>query len=160
MLKLAISACLAGDPVRYDGSDKFAPDILGTPDVEWLKFCPESEIGLGVPRPTIGIDPHRGELRLRENLSRRDHTETMRTYAGRRIRELLASGVRGFVVKSKSPSCGLSDTPHGPGAAEFGSGLFTALLREHFPAVPVIDENGWRDPANRRDFFRSAVEFH
>src|SRR2546425_13377860 len=54
-LRVGISACLLGEPVRYDGGHKrepFLTDVLGK-HVEWVAVCPEVELGLGVPRPPI-----------------------------------------------------------------------------------------------------------
>ena len=56
-LRLGISACLLGQPVRYDGGhkrDRFLNDQLG-PFVEWVPVCPEVEAGMGVPRPSMRL---------------------------------------------------------------------------------------------------------
>ena len=38
---IAVSACLMGDKVRFDGGHKFH---------KFVKICPEIEVGMGVPR--------------------------------------------------------------------------------------------------------------
>lgn len=51
-IKLDVSACLTGQPVRYDGSnrlDHFLIDTLGK-HVDYVPFCPEVGCGFGVPR--------------------------------------------------------------------------------------------------------------
>ena len=56
-IRLGISACLLGAPVRYDGGhkrDAFLTETLG-PFVEWVPVCPEVDIGLGVPRDTLRL---------------------------------------------------------------------------------------------------------
>ena len=57
-VRLGVSACLLGERVRYDGGhkrDAFLTEVLG-PHVEWVPVCPEVEIGLGVPRPTLRLE--------------------------------------------------------------------------------------------------------
>ena len=47
-------------------------------------------------------------------------------------------GVDGFVLKSRSPSCGLSSPLHDAAGREIGTapGLWAALARERFPEIP------------------------
>ncbi|MCK5447188.1 MAG: DUF523 domain-containing protein, partial [Gemmatimonadetes bacterium] len=55
---MGISSCLLGQRVRYDGGhkrDRFVTDVLET-FVEWVPLCPEVELGLGIPRPTIRLE--------------------------------------------------------------------------------------------------------
>ena len=56
-IKLGISSCLLGNPVRYDGGhklDRFLTDTLGR-YVDWLPVCPEVECGLPVPREAMRL---------------------------------------------------------------------------------------------------------
>ena len=56
-IRIGISACLLGDEVRFDGGhkrDSFLTDTLG-PLVDWLKVCPEVEVGMGTPRETLRL---------------------------------------------------------------------------------------------------------
>src|SRR5256885_428662 len=65
-------------------------------------------------------------------------------YAARRLDELAALGLDGFVLKSKSPSCGPAGVKlYAPGVAEplpGGVGRFAAALAARLPALPVVDE--------------------
>ena len=66
-VKIGISACLLGDQVRYDGGHKknaFAVDKLG-PLVEFVRVCPELELGLGVPREPIRLVQEEELVRLK-----------------------------------------------------------------------------------------------
>ncbi len=50
-LRLGVSACLLGKPVRFDGGhkrDTFLTEGLAR-FVEWVPVCPEEEAGLGTP---------------------------------------------------------------------------------------------------------------
>ena len=54
-LKIGISACLVGEKVRFDASNKpssFCINELGK-HVTYKAFCPEVAVGLPIPRPTI-----------------------------------------------------------------------------------------------------------
>ncbi len=57
---LGISACLPGQPVRFDGGHKKARYITQklSEYFELMPVCPEVEAGLGVPRPTIQLRHH------------------------------------------------------------------------------------------------------
>ena len=56
-IRLGISACLLGEPVRFDGGhkrDPFLVESLGQ-FVDWVPVCPEVESGLGAPRESIRV---------------------------------------------------------------------------------------------------------
>ena len=61
-VRLGISRCLLGEPVRYDGGhkrDQFLVDVLGQ-HVEWVPVCPEVEAGFGTPRESMRLVDGRG----------------------------------------------------------------------------------------------------
>jgi len=67
-IRLGISRCLLGEPVRYDGGhkrDRFLTDVLGR-YVEWVPVCPEVEAGFGTPREAMRLEGERGKLRIME----------------------------------------------------------------------------------------------
>jgi uncharacterized protein YbbK (DUF523 family) len=148
--RVGVSACLLGESVRYDGRDKRSELVLELARTfELVPICPEVEIGLGVPREPIQLERREGVTKLLGVTSRRDHTGAMTSFTARKLPEL--SGLSGYVLKSKSPSCGLTDTPL-IGTDEKGSGLFTAALRAAFPLLPVEDERSLEDPEVRARF--------
>jgi len=54
-IKIGISACLAGEKVRFDSGHKksnFCMEELAK-HVEYKMYCPEVAVGLPIPRPTI-----------------------------------------------------------------------------------------------------------
>ena len=156
-IRLGVSACLLGDEVRYDGGhkrDAFLTDTLG-PFVEWVRVCPEVELGLGVPRPPIRLVGHAGSPRLVVEKTGEDLTEQMQRWARRRAAELAGLGLHGYVLKRGSPSCGLFRVrvygDHGmPGAT--GRGLFAAALAEALPTLPVEEEGRLVDAGLRDNF--------
>ena len=56
-LRVGISECLLGRPVRHDGGHKHDPFLTGTLGewVDWVPVCPEVELGLGTPRPSMRL---------------------------------------------------------------------------------------------------------
>ncbi|HMK22842.1 MAG TPA: DUF523 domain-containing protein, partial [Terriglobales bacterium] len=65
-IRLGISRCLLGDPVRYDGGhkrDDYLARVLGR-QVEWVPVCPEVEAGFGVPREPMRLVGTAGTAQL------------------------------------------------------------------------------------------------
>ncbi|HEV8631749.1 MAG TPA: DUF523 and DUF1722 domain-containing protein [Thermoanaerobaculia bacterium] len=160
-LRLGISACLLGERVRYDGGDKRAPllcDVIAC-GVQWVPICPEVEIGLGTPRPPMVLLRSERGARLWTPDSGTDHTRPMRAWARERVSELAEQQVAGYVLKSRSPSCGLRGVPlhdaQGPTLAS-GRGLFAAALTRALPLLPVAEEHELEDPAMLTQFLRRA----
>ena len=165
-IRVGISACLLGRAVRYDGGDKRDRSILATLGrrFELGPVCPEVEIGLGVPREPLRLEGSGPAPRLVFRRSRLDITPRMSSWARRRLRDLEAAGLRGFVLKSRSPSCGLAQVPlHQPGRvgapALRGRGLFAGALTRRFPSLPVVEEIELHDRSGREDFVRRVLAF-
>lgn len=157
-LRLGISSCLLGQKVRYDGGhkqDRFATDVLGR-YVEWVPVCPEVEIGLGIPRPTIRLerDP-KGKVRLVMPSSGDDLTDRMAAHAEQRVHRLLALDLCGYVLKKDSPTCGMERVkvydPNGVPARE-GTGVFAEALGRLAPHLPIEEEGRLNDPRLRENF--------
>ena len=56
-IRLGVSSCLLGQKVRFDGGhkrDRYLDDVLGD-WFDWVAVCPEIDIGLGIPRPSIRL---------------------------------------------------------------------------------------------------------
>ena len=156
-VRLGVSACLLGEKGRYDGGHKrdgVLVDTLG-PFVEWVPVCPEVEIGLGIPRPTIRLVGDEAAPRLVVEKTGEDLTARMRRFARSRTAQLDALGLHGYVLKRASPSCGLhrvrvwSERGDPAGA---GRGLFADALVVRFPLLPVEEEGRLSDAAIRENF--------
>ena len=178
--RIGISSCLLGRRVRFDGGHKrndFLSAVL-THYIEYVPVCPEVEIGLGTPRPPIRLQRSReAETRLIVIESGEDLSDRMRDYAMARIDELIAGGLHGFILKSRSPSCGLAASVSGSGAqgARPGGslptqdpvaieldapqdepGAFTRELLARLPDLPVAEEDGLDEPGARESFVAAA----
>jgi uncharacterized protein YbbK (DUF523 family) len=165
-LRIGISSCLLGDEVRFDGGHKRDGSLIDalSPYVEWVRVCPEVELGLGVPREPVRLVSTGGAIRMIAVQTRIDHTDAMRDYAARRVRELAQADLCGYVLKAKSPSCGLRDVSVAiddlQGAASpAGMGLFAATLREVLPDLPAEDEIRLADAAVRESFLERAASY-
>jgi uncharacterized protein YbbK (DUF523 family) len=160
--RVGISRCLLGDRVRYDGGHKYEPSIVETlgRDVEWVPVCPELEAGMSVPREPVHLCARDdgGGVRLLGVDSRTDWTERMHLWGRQRLDALAALKLAGFVLKSRSPSCGLRDVPVHGGPA--GRGLFADLLVEKMPELPVEDEERLRHADVRRVFLERVLAHH
>ena len=104
MKNILISACLLGEPCRYDGKSKPIDESL----IRQLKekynivpVCPEILGGLPVPRPPCEI---KGERVVRKDGT--DCTVEYQKGAEETLRLADANDVTFCLLKSKSPSCG------------------------------------------------------
>lgn len=156
-IRLGISSCLLGNPVRYDGGhqhDRFLTDTLGQ-YVEFVPVCPETECGLGVPRETMRLVGDPDNPRLVTTRSGLDHTERMLAWAGSRVEELGQQELHGFIFKSRSPSSGMERVKvytEGGGVKKSGIGLFARAFMARFPLLPVEDEGRLHDLELRDNF--------
>jgi uncharacterized protein YbbK (DUF523 family) len=163
-VRIGISACLLGDEVRYDGGhkrDEFLADVLG-PRVQFVKVCPEVEVGMGTPRAPLRLVSHNGTVRMVTDVTGVDHTEAMNAWAEKRAEELARENLSGYVLKSKSPSCGMSGVlvfGESGEPAMTGRGLFADVLLRRFPGLPVEEESRLRDPLVRDRFLARVFAY-
>ena len=164
--RVGISSCLLGEAVRYDGGhkrDRFITDVLGA-CVEFVPMCPELEVGMGVPRPSVRLEGSISEPRLVEPKGGTDWTERMHAYSRKRLRLLGPLNLSGFILKKDSPTCGMERVrvyPEGGGQADrHGRGLFAAALIEAMPLLPVEEEGRLNDPALRENFIERVFAYH
>lgn len=167
-----MSSCLLGLAVRYDGTDRhfdFATGVLAD-RFELVSICPEVEFGLGVPRETIQLEGDPASPRLVGTDSRRDLTDEMEKWCARRVRQLEALELSGYVFKRHSPSCGPARVKLWPDLSSAsleerararprrrGTGLFARALLEAYPKLPFEDEASLLRPG-RKERFLARVE--
>jgi uncharacterized protein YbbK (DUF523 family) len=143
MIKIGVSACLLGQKVRYDGKDKFAN--LGKyfdPKVyQLIPICPEVEMGMSIPRPSIQMRIIDGDTRLVQvDDHKLDFTDQLNKWFDDNKKRF--EQFQGFILKSKSPSCGNLTTPHFNVDESFTlkDGLFVTCLKKQNTLVEIIDE--------------------
>jgi uncharacterized protein YbgA (DUF1722 family)/uncharacterized protein YbbK (DUF523 family) len=163
--RLGISACLLGQRVRYDGGHKhdcFLTETFGR-FVEWIPVCPELEVGMGVPREAVRLVGSPQEPRMIAERSGMDWTDAMNSFAAKRIDDLAALNLSGYVLKKDSPSCGVErvrvyESKTQP--ARRGRGLFAAALMKKLPLLPVEEEGRLNDPSLRENFIERVFAYH
>lgn len=154
--RLVLSACLNLKPVRYNGQevrDEFVLELL--PYCEIVEVCPEVAIGLGVPRDKVIIYKKGNSFGISQPSKGLDLTEKMENFAESFLKNL--PEVDGFILKSKSPSCGVSNTKvykdkEGKEFHSKGKGLFALKVVEYFENIPVEDEGRLKDEEIREHF--------
>lgn len=164
-VRLGVSTCLLGEPVRYDGGharNRYVMDVLGE-HFEYVKVCPEVESGMPIPRPTIRLVDEGDGIRLVDPKSGDDHTGSMQAYSERRVSQLMGEGLDGYVLKKDSPSCGMSRIKvykNGMPASRDQRGLFAAELLDAWPGLPVEEEGRLNDLPLREAFVERVFARH
>jgi uncharacterized protein YbgA (DUF1722 family)/uncharacterized protein YbbK (DUF523 family) len=165
-IRIGVSSCLLGDEVRFDGGHKRDPFLVGTfgPFVEWVRVCPEVEVGMGTPREPIRLVRSGEGIRLLGTRSGDDWTDRMQRFARARAAALSGEGLSGYVLKKDSPSCGMERVkvhPSSGGVSErTGVGLFAAALRATLPSLPIEEEGRLSDPRLRENFVERVFAYH
>lgn len=159
--KIGISMCLLGTNVRHDGgncanslANKTLSDFF-----RWHPVCPEVGSGMPTPRPAMRLVQTEAGVRLRESQSGADKTEQLGGYCRKLVQDLSKLPLQGFILKSKSPSCGLKRVMiYGEAGNKLaaGAGLFAAALQEALPHLPV-EEDGRLNDVHLRELFVERV---
>ena len=141
---VVVSKCLGFAACRYNGLG-ISSDVVKAlvPHVDFVPVCAEVEIGLGVPREPIRVAAGPNGLRLLQPSTGADVTDKMTRFAATFLDSLPV--VDGFILKSRSPSCGVRDVKIFRGvekeaAVGKGSGFFGGAVAEKFPGHPLEDE--------------------
>jgi uncharacterized protein YbgA (DUF1722 family)/uncharacterized protein YbbK (DUF523 family) len=164
-IRIGISSCLLGEKVRFDAGHKkdvYLTDVLGK-YFEWIPVCPELEVGMGVPRESVHLTGDPEAPRMVGVKSGHDWTERMAKFSERRVAQLAKLDLSGYILKSKSPSCGMERiriyTDKGmPGGN--GVGLFAKALLGAFPLLPVEEEGRLNDAGLRDNFIVRVFSYH
>ncbi len=155
---IGVSSCLLGAEVRHDGGHKRDPiitDVLG-PYFKYIPVCPEFEAGMGVPREAVRLVGNVMRPRMRSVKSLIDYTRQMERFSKTRVKALTKLNLSGFLLKSKSPSCGVQRVklynPDGEIAGKKAQGIFARHVQEGMEHLPVEEERRLGDPSIRENF--------
>lgn len=154
--KIIVSKCLCTGNCRYDGSgneDKVIELLKDYIDIETV--CPEQSIGLSTPRDPLRIETHDNENRIIQLKSNKDYTSLMTEFADDFFNNI--DDVDGFILKSRSPSCGLKDVkiyPKGQKCAvkKNGTGIFASNVIKYHKECPIENEGRLKNYAIRDEF--------
>ncbi len=154
--RVVVSKCLEFDHCRYNG-DMISSLIVAKLKeyVEFLPVCAEVEIGLGIPRSPVRIILEKGEYKLIQPTTGKDVTEDMKAFCTDFLDSL--EEVDGFILKFRSPSCGLKDVKvypsvSKPGAIGKTSGYFGGAVLKRYPFLPIEDEGRLRNVRIKEHF--------
>lgn len=163
-IPVGISACILGEPVRYDGGHKrsaYCVETLGE-YFSYRQFCPELAIGLGVPRETIRIVSHDDYTAVEPQDGRINYAPALANYAN----EVCASqtDLCGYIVMKGSPSCGMQRVKQFNSKGNVqnyeGAGAYTKALQEQLPWLPVEESDRLRDAQLRENFVLRVFTLH
>ncbi|MGM0651379.1 MAG: YbgA family protein [Bacillota bacterium] len=164
-IRVGVSSCLLGNPVRYDGGHKhnrYITDILGQ-YFDFVPVCPEVECRLPVPREAMHLIGDPGAPRLVTSRSGIDLTDKMLGYCHNRVKELENDDLCAFIFKKDSPSSGLYKVKvyqESGQAQKKGRGFFAAALTSHFPLLAVEEEGRLHDPGLRENFIEKVFCYY
>ncbi|QDX94190.1 DUF1722 domain-containing protein [Brevibacillus laterosporus] len=154
---VVVSKCLEFAECRYNGavlSDITVQSL--TPYVTFVPICPEVEIGLGIPRETIRIIKEGEQHRLVQPSTRVDLSTQMNAFSDHFLQNVRE--VDGFILKNRSPSCGVKDVKVYSGwerapVVESGPGFFGNKVEAYFPHAAIEEEGRLKNFTIREHFF-------
>lgn len=160
---IVISKCINFEPVRYNGGivkDEFAEKFGKF--VEYIKVCPEVSIGLPVPRDPLIVFKKDGKCYFIQEKNNKDLTDEILKFSESFLNSL--KEVDGFLLKSKSPSCGFSKTniyyeKNGKRFSYKGKGIFAQKISEKFPLLPVEDEGRLKNEDIKYNYILKLFSF-
>lgn len=164
-IRVGVSACLVGQPVRFNGGHSQSQLCLRTLKEYFVfePFCPEVAAGFGTPRPAMRLvgDPNNPRLTFSDDSSA-DLTPQLISGFEKKLSGF--SRLDGYIVMKKSPSCGMARVKvyqeNGYPNQQSGPGIFTSALQQAFPYLPIEEEGRLNDPALRENFILRVYAFH
>lgn len=144
-LRVAVSACLLGEPVRYDGELKTCPAVRDelARAAELVPLCPETGAGMPVPREPVDLFGTAAAPRMVGLGTGEDWTDRVNGWIDAALDRCEEAGVAGFVLKARSPSCGVGTARlFAAPETEAGrtDGLLAAAIRRRFPHLPLVED--------------------
>lgn len=137
MKNILVSACLLGEPCRYDGKSKPCERVIALKNTyNLIPICPEVMGGLPTPRTPSEIC---GERVLMKD--GRDVTENYNRGAQKALEIARENACTVAILKEKSPSCGSGLIHNGSfdGGLVEGDGITTQLLKQN--GIRVLGES-------------------
>jgi len=156
-IKIGISSCLLGEKVRFDSGHKrnaYVNNVLSN-YFEFTAFCPEVEIGLGIPREPIRLVIFDEEVRC-VGTKNKSMDVTEKLYQSADEQKDWHQQLCGYILKKGSPSCGMERVRlyRGDMPERIGVGLYARRLIQNFPELPVEEEGRLEDSLLRENFIQ------
>lgn len=163
-MKIGVSSCLLGNACRYDGSgakDHFVVEELAR-YFELIGYCPEEPV-FGTPRDTIRLVEIENKIRVHIGKNGEDVTDKIENSSIQFAKKAKADELCGFVLKSKSPTCGMERVkvyqPKNAPSEKKGVGLFAKELKEIYPYLPIEEEGRLNDPWLKENFLMQVFAY-
>ncbi|MFO2462356.1 DUF523 and DUF1722 domain-containing protein [Pseudomonas sp. 15FMM2] len=155
--KIAISACLLGQNVRFNGGHKqslLCSQTLGE-YFDFVALCPEVAIGMGVPREAIRLVGDAQQPQAIGTVHRElNVTQPLAEYGQQMAAE--HTDLCGYIFMQKSPSCGLERVKvyraNGTPVEGGGRGIYAQAFCTRHPNLPVEEDGRLHDPVLRENF--------
>lgn len=143
--RVVVSKCIEFEHCRWNGAIIQSPFIrILKSNVDFIPVCPEFEIGLGIPRDPVRIIKKDEDLKLIQSNTEKVLTNAMSEFSLKFLHSL--DEIDGFILKSKSPSCGLFQTKYyhsmqkGAAVLGRGPGLFGKIVLQELPELAIETE--------------------
>lgn len=162
-MNVAVSACLLGEKVRFDGGhkhDRFITDELGR-YASFVPFCPEA-IAFGTPRPSIRLVNKEEKITVLSNKSGEDLTQQLQETSYFEANKIGVAKISGIIFKSKSPSCGMGSAKaymENGYADSKTDGILVTICKEKFPLLPMEEEGRLQDDWLRENFIMQLFAY-
>lgn len=162
-MNIAVSACLLGEKVRFDGGhkhDRFITDELGR-YASFVPFCPEA-IAFATPRPSIRLVNKEERIAVLSNKSGEDLTQQLQETSYFEANKIGVAKISGIIFKSKSPSCGMGSAKaymENGYADSKTDGILVTICKEKFPLLPMEEEGRLQDDWLRENFIMQLFAY-
>jgi uncharacterized protein YbgA (DUF1722 family)/uncharacterized protein YbbK (DUF523 family) len=143
--KIVVSKCIEFASCRWNGltiSSEVVKKLK--PFVDFQPVCAEVEIELGIPRKPLRLVKSNDDIHMMQSETEADVTDRMEKFASSFVDSL--DEVDGFILKGRSPSCGMKDVKLYPSLGKVAalkgktSGLFAREIMRQYPHLALEDE--------------------
>ena len=163
-MKIGISSCLLGTLCRYDGAhskDRFIVDILQK-HFKFVPFCPEIII-FSTPREAIRLVEIDNNIKVFTTNSNKEVTKELSEVTKENAQEIKKHDLCGFILKSKSPTCGLDRVKVYQNknflSEKKGIGFFAKEIQSLYPYLPIEEEGRLNDAWLRENFLMQVLAY-
>lgn len=164
-VRIAMSECLLGSKVRWDGSDygEAVPEALQANWIELIGICPEVGVGMGIPRQPIRLVATERGVRVRD-VATGSTDWTMELQDFHKSINAVLSTASGYVFTERSPSCGLTRVKlfaeNGQQCTRSAVGVHAAAVKQAYPDLPVAEAGElWQDTEVLQGFLSAVMSY-
>lgn len=160
--RVAISACLKGERVRYDGRDNTleTTSTILPKHLILIPICPEVGVGMPVPRPPIQLVNIDGHIEVRGRFDKSINMTIALDQFRQQSLKNMDTTLCGYIFKSRSPSCGLNSTPIFDQQEQqigYGSGVQAEYVVQHRPWLIMAEETELSQPQHCTNFIFNCL---